>query len=1048
MHTLLHGMQGRNLFSKMDLHLAFTGVPVDIDSIPLMTIMTHRGPYHILRCTFGASDVPAAFQHEYRRVFDEADADNLNQSTSLFVDDSLTGATIGGPSRDIIDAGLDNHLQFHEKVFTALIARGWRISIAKCLFLSPTGEFCGVVTDGQTVRADPARTESLLKMPPPRTYEDLRRLVGVVNWWQPNVPNSDYLRLRARLEHLLRQNGVTPSGRISTSPIGNLWDDNLQAEFDKFKTLVSSSVQLLPDPSLPTYYRTDASDKHGCSVTILQFDRQSGKPRILASYALLWRTQQLAWPPGRKEAYAQFMAVTRWAERYSKGLPIVLLESDAANLTSTVDPAGNVASKDRQIAQWYSTMLAYPFVSLRALRQPGPVNDLADLLSRPAQTRRTTVQPDTPVSGHRFLTPTLERILEAQRRAPPEETASAVKQTFHDIGDVLFVHGSILVPASATGERSELLKLAHDSAGHTGIQRTSTALKASRYFWPSMTRDIIDYVTSCVECQFWKTPKNLPLLGDTTPTQAPWPFHTLYIDVFGAIRPSMASVLLITCAFTRFVWLILINNPSGGVTAADAVKAITQVTSARGQLPRTIRVDAARALTGRGLTKFCTDNGINLDPSPPHAHHTLGAAESKNHVLASMAKCLWRDAAAERLSSQDGLDVIAALMRAAHCREIGTTPYHAMYGRHPDTPLSRTTGILGDSFDSSFSNVHDYLNRLSIVHEYVSNTSNASTLADAAARNRSRPDPPSYAPRDLVLLWFPAGTKWEQFYRGPYVVSQRINDNWYRVVKLEHADDLSGAPSTEISVARMRRFDAGRTTIAKLLARDLDGGYAIISSVLAHRTRPSGELEFEILWHNDIKTWSTVSESSLQRNTILISYFEKHGIDKKLLATATTPSTTATTPGAGPVKRGRPRKHPLPPGGTGTLDSLDMQVPTSALHSVNFAATTKALSEHHLARPTDPARYARANAEYSATKKALRDELRALRAETAADCAQQRLVSGPTSTTTSTSAFPTSSPTPREADEKRETRGVNSSTQHLATSDPGRPRRQGKRVGS
>ena len=124
MHTLLHGMQGRNLFSKMDLHLAFTGVPVDIDSIPLMTIMTHRGPYHILRCTFGASDVPAAFQHEYRRVFDEADADSLDQSTSLFVDDSLTGATIGGPNGSIIDAGLDNHLKFHDKVFTALIARG------------------------------------------------------------------------------------------------------------------------------------------------------------------------------------------------------------------------------------------------------------------------------------------------------------------------------------------------------------------------------------------------------------------------------------------------------------------------------------------------------------------------------------------------------------------------------------------------------------------------------------------------------------------------------------------------------------------------------------------------------------------------------------------------------------------------------------------------------------------------------------------------------------------------------------------------------------
>jgi len=78
--------------------------------------------------------VPAAFQHEYRRVFDEADR---QPQPVYFVDDSLTGATIGGPSGDIIDAGLDDyHLQFHEKVFTALIARGWRIFIAKCLFLT------------------------------------------------------------------------------------------------------------------------------------------------------------------------------------------------------------------------------------------------------------------------------------------------------------------------------------------------------------------------------------------------------------------------------------------------------------------------------------------------------------------------------------------------------------------------------------------------------------------------------------------------------------------------------------------------------------------------------------------------------------------------------------------------------------------------------------------------------------------------------------------------------------------------------------------------
>ena len=58
----------------------------------------------------------------------------------------------------------------------------------------------------------------------------------------------------------------------------------------------------------------------------------------------------------------------------------------------------------------------------------------------------------------------------------------------------------LCVPAS---ERQELLREVHDSAhegAHAGWERTLARLR-TRFYWPTMRQDVINYVKTCDPCQ-------------------------------------------------------------------------------------------------------------------------------------------------------------------------------------------------------------------------------------------------------------------------------------------------------------------------------------------------------------------------------------------------------------------------------------------------------------------------------------------------------------------------------------------------------------------
>ena len=182
----------------------------------------------------------------------------------------------------------------------------------------------------------------------------------------------------------------------------------------------------------------------------------------------------------------------------------------------------------------------------------------------------------------------------------------------------------------------ELLERRSGRRGHWGVGRTIAAVTRHHFWWPAIKADAVKFVTSCVDCQFGKAPKYPSPTGRSAPTQSPFAFHTLHLDPFGAL-PTGEYIIVIVDTFTRFLWLVL----SREIKATDVIRVIKDLARQRGEYPRTLRVDGAKQLSGKEMTAFATAHKFTVSPSPVHAHHTLGMAESKNHVFATLAKTIW-----------------------------------------------------------------------------------------------------------------------------------------------------------------------------------------------------------------------------------------------------------------------------------------------------------------------------------------------------------------------------------------------------------------------
>jgi transposase InsO family protein len=293
-----------------------------------------------------------------------------------------------------------------------------------------------------------------------------------------------------------------------------------------------------------------------------------------------------------------------------------------------------------------------------------------------------------------------------------------------------------------------ILRQFHGTAlAHHGTAKLYDLI-ATRFQWPNMHRDVVDWVGACTYCQRRK--KTRPTqAGLTEPITAGTPFEHVAIDVIGPFATESGEkwrILTMVDAFSR--WPIAV--PIRGEDTTTVADAIYQHLISKHGIPKYLASDRASGFTSAQMSAICARLGIAK-------RNTTGLQPQANATVERLHR--WLSAALTIMCNKYStdwnkyLDAVLFSYRIATNAATGFSPFFLVYGRHPRLPLDVILD-LPDSPGFPITDKPDFVDRMEEVFTEARSCQTRMQAANKARRDALRYDM-VYKQDDLVLLWEP-----------------------------------------------------------------------------------------------------------------------------------------------------------------------------------------------------------------------------------------------------------------------------------------------------
>lgn len=310
-----------------------------------------------------------------------------------------------------------------------------------------------------------------------------------------------------------------------------------------------------------------------------------------------------------------------------------------------------------------------------------------------------------------------------------------------------------------------------------------------------MTKDIQNYTDTCVQCQLKRTPtykqydKLTPQVPPTTP------FERLIIDYMGPITQSRGYkyILMITCPTTRMVFAKCTRSADAKTTANVLLDLFCQY-----GCPKVITHDQGTHFIGNVLKELLLSLGIAQRASPPYMYRIQGLTERMNLIF---KKTISHYIENDPNKWSDYVRYATFSYNTTVNKSTGYSPFYLMYGREANLPSDYMYIHKDQDPDivKEIRNIQKVRKEIPQILQKAQETQKK--YFDATKRDLQ------LQIGDEVLVQNPPDfkgdyNKFNNIYRGPYFITDKINDTTYMVL-LERRGKMVNQP---VHITRMKPF--------------------------------------------------------------------------------------------------------------------------------------------------------------------------------------------------------------------------------------------------
>ena len=731
------GAANPKYFTTLDLQSGFYQITIDPESRPYTAFCCHLGLFNFKRLPMGLRNSPATFQ----RVM-EAVLHGLNWKFCLVYMDDVC----------IYSSNFDDHLQHIESVLKRLYEAGLKLRPDKCQFARDSIHYLGHVIDSNGISPDPAKISAVSDYPIPTAVKALKAFLGLSGYYRRFI--RDYAGIAAPL-YALTKKGASFDWSVDCQQAFDSLKSALTSppvlaypDYDRpFKVYTDASsfavggvlgqddkegserVICYVGRSLTSHERNYGISEKECLALVYcvrKLDcylRFSSFTAIVDHSSLRWLFS-LEQPTGKFARWVTLLQSYSFEIQHRPGQ--VHQNADSISRREYTPPTKPDLALDDYDISLIGTDYDFPPT---ATKKSGHISAVSA-----AKVKTRVNKPGTAAhqeKAHKLIKdinldfekdqlqqlqqqdPVYQDLIEfLQSGVLPEESAKSTQilKTFtsYFLVDNLLYHVWIQPGKGDRAARTHvqlaipqgfvptILTEYHDSplaGGHLGIARTMEKVRTN-CFWPTMYKDVVNWVKSCVPCNQRKPPPR-KVRAQVIPMPVPsMPFERISTDILGPLPTCQHTgnkyVLVFVDYFTKYIELVALPNSKAATVAEAFVKEVV----CRHGTPAYLHSDRGTNYLSGIVKETCKLLQITKTQTSSYHPQCNGQSERcMSIILASLAK---------RLDDQhDTWDRHLPFVQFVHnnspCLDsTGYTPAFLIYGRYPRSPLENRLPQLPD----------------------------------------------------------------------------------------------------------------------------------------------------------------------------------------------------------------------------------------------------------------------------------------------------------------------------------------------------------------